>query len=95
MADDNVSGMEQLQAAALTAIRAGQAFLQAAEHLVANPESAAQLASMVAMLAKAAMSTVVPPAAPPASPSASPAADVTEATGLDDVDPGFERIDVR
>jgi hypothetical protein len=92
MAEDNVSGMEQLQAAALTAIRAGQAFLQAAEHLVANPESAAQLASMVAMLAKAAMSTIVPPAPSPPAPPSSP---VTEATGLDDVDPGFERIDVR
>jgi hypothetical protein len=88
MADDNLPGLEQLQAAALTAIRAGQAFLQAAEHLVANPESAAQLASTLAVLAKAAVTTLTQP-------PASSRSDVTETTAKDEGDPGFERIDVR
>ena len=72
MADQEIPGVEQLQAAALTAIHAGQAFLNAAEQLVANPESAAQLIAMLTTLAKAAMATVVPASPSPSGSSSRP-----------------------
>jgi hypothetical protein len=96
-ADAVQAGIEQFRRAALEAIRAGRAMLDAAEAVVRDPQAAEAVVRTVGAVARSATETVAGFAAGrsgAADGAASSAAD-GEGTGSDDPpDDGFERISV-
>jgi hypothetical protein len=65
MAEQKVPGGEVLQAAALQLIAAARQFLDAAEHVVLDPDAVKQATSTAAAIAKGVIEAVVPNAGGP------------------------------
>lgn len=62
MADPKVPGGEALQAAALQLITAARQFLDAAEHVVRDPDAVKQVTGTASAIAKIVIEAVVPSA---------------------------------
>lgn len=97
--DDPIqAGLEQFQRAALEAIRAGRAMLDAAESMLQEPGAAEQLVRTVADVARTATETVAGFAARAARPDRSGPPGPDEEVDPDDPDDGppagFQRLSV-
>lgn len=95
-ADAVQSGIEQFQRAALEAIRAGRAMLDAAETVLQDPKAAESVVRSVGSVARTATEAVSGFAAGRWSPSRADTAEAADEDEDDDPDPpeGFERITV-
>lgn len=90
--DPMAAGLEQFQRAALEAIRAGRAMLDAAETMLQDPKAAEHLVRSVSDVARAATETVAGFATRVRPPG--PGAADGDAEDGDDPSGGFERIRV-
>ncbi len=95
-ADAVQTGIEQFQRAALEAIRAGRAMLDAAESVLQDPKAAESVVRSVGSVARTATEAVSGFAAGRWNPSPRPDRDDQHPADDDEADPpdGFERISV-